>query len=139
MSAQSHFFQNRSLLSLHYLQWGRPDATPVIFLHGLRAYAQTWESVVESLGDKFCCYALDQRGRGLSNWAESHTYRTDCYVDDLEDLVDHLELKRFMLVGHSLGGANALGRHLRKPRRAHAGWPRAAPDGLAAAPATAVQ
>ncbi|WP_437881650.1 alpha/beta fold hydrolase [Pseudomonas sp. LRF_L74] len=108
MSAKSFFFHNRNLLPLHVLQWGRLDATPVILLHGLRAYAQTWESLAEALGDEFCVYALDQRGRGLSDWAEPHTYRTDYYVQDLEDLVDYLHLGRFMLVGHSLGGANAL-------------------------------
>lgn len=104
----SHFFHNRSMLPLHFLQWGKLDATPVILLHGLRAYAQTWQSLAESLGDEFCCYALDQRGRGLSDWADSHTYCTEHYVRDLEDLVEYLHLGRFMLVGHSLGGANAL-------------------------------
>tara|TARA_Y100001951_G_scaffold101807_1_gene107372 strand:+ start:74913 stop:75752 length:840 start_codon:yes stop_codon:yes gene_type:complete len=108
MPATSHFFQNRSMLPLHFLQWGRPGATPVVLLHGLRAYAQTWEPLAESLVDDFCCYALDQRGRGLSAWADSHTYRTEHYVHDLEDLVEYLHLGRFMLVGHSLGGANAL-------------------------------
>lgn len=108
MSAQSHFFFNRSGLRLHYLMWGQPQATPVILLHGLRAFVQTWESLVHALGDDYCCYALDQRGRGQSDWALSATYQTSHYVADLEDLVAHLALERFMLVGHSLGGANAL-------------------------------
>ncbi|WP_028696300.1 alpha/beta fold hydrolase [Pseudomonas cremoricolorata] len=108
MPAKSLFLHNRTLLSLHVLQWGRADATPVILLHGLRAYAQTWESLAHALGDDYCVYALDQRGRGLSSWAAARTYCTDYYVQDLEDLVEHLQLERFLLVGHSLGGANAL-------------------------------
>lgn len=108
MDANSFFFLNRDQLSLHVLQWGRPEATPVIMLHGLRAYAQTWASLAESLGDAYCVYALDQRGRGLSDWAEPASYCTESYVRDLEDLVAHLGLARFMLVGHSLGGSNAL-------------------------------
>lgn len=108
MTVHSQFFNNRSGLRLHVLRWGNPEATPLILLHGLRAYAQTWESLASALGDDFCCYALDQRGRGLSDWADSSSYHTESYVHDLEDLVAHLGLQRFALVGHSLGGANAL-------------------------------
>ncbi|WAJ38772.1 alpha/beta hydrolase [Pseudomonas sp. GOM7] len=108
MTAHSQFFNNRSGLRLHVLRWGNPQGTPLILLHGLRAYAQTWESLASTLGDDFCCYALDQRGRGLSDWAESSSYHSESYVQDLQDLVAHLGLQRFALVGHSLGGANAL-------------------------------
>lgn len=108
MSCESCFFTNRSGLHLHYLHWGPRDAAPLLLLHGLRAYAQTWESLVAALDGQFCCYALDQRGRGLSDWAQSDSYRTESYVSDLEDLVEHLQLQRFTLVGHSLGGTNAL-------------------------------
>ncbi|MBA1228548.1 alpha/beta hydrolase [Pseudomonas viridiflava] len=108
MSASSHFFTNRSSMRLHYLRTGDPSAIPVVLLHGLRAYAQTWESLVAALGERYCCYALDQRGRGSSEWADAITYRTDAYVADLEDLVAHLGLQRFVLIGHSLGGTNAL-------------------------------
>lgn len=81
---------------------------PLVLLHGLRAYAQTWESLVEALGPGFCVYALDQRGRGLSDWAPSASYHTQSYVEDLQDFVAHVGLQRFVLLGHSLGGANAL-------------------------------
>ncbi|WP_295473352.1 alpha/beta hydrolase [uncultured Pseudomonas sp.] len=117
MSVRSVFFTNRSGVRLHALQYGATGATPVVLLHGLRAYAQTWAPLAAALGDGYCCYALDQRGRGLSDWAPSDSYRTDCYVDDLEDLVAHLGLERFLLVGHSLGGANALEYARRHPRR----------------------
>lgn len=77
--------------------------------HGLRAYAQTWESLVQALGEGYCIFALDQRGRGLSDWAEPASYHTQSYVEDLEDLIDPVGLQRFVLLGHSLGGANTLG------------------------------
>lgn len=108
MPADSCFFTNRSGLRLHYLRWGASSGVPLVLLHGLRAYAQTWESLVQSLGEGYCIYALDQRGRGLSDWAEPSTYHTQSYVEDLEDLIAHVGLQRFVLLGHSLGGANAL-------------------------------
>ncbi|MCV4283351.1 alpha/beta fold hydrolase [Pseudomonas capsici] len=108
MPASSHFFTNRSGMRLHYLCWGDSSGIPVVLLHGLRAYAQTWESLANTLSDQYCCYALDQRGRGQSDWAHASSYRTESYVHDLEDLVAHLELQRLVLIGHSLGGTNAL-------------------------------
>src|SRR5207247_992840 len=54
------------------------------------------------------CIALDQRGHGDSEWSPSMDYRTESHVEDLDAFVDHLGLDRFVLVGMSLGGANAL-------------------------------
>ncbi len=108
MLHDSCFFTNRSGLRLHFLRWGESSGVPLVLLHGLRAYAQTWESLVQSLGEGYCIYALDQRGRGLSDWAEPASYHTQTYVEDLEDLIAHVGLQRFVLLGHSLGGANAL-------------------------------
>ncbi|WP_431033263.1 alpha/beta fold hydrolase [Pseudomonas yamanorum] len=108
MPADSCFFTNRSGLRLHYLRWGVQTGVPLVLLHGLRAYAQAWESLVQALGEGYCIYALDQRGRGLSDWAEPSSYHTQSYVEDLEDLIAHVGLQRFVLLGHSLGGANAL-------------------------------
>lgn len=108
MPYDSCFFTNRSGLRLHFLRWGEPTGVPLVLLHGLRAYAQTWASLVQSLGAGYCIYALDQRGRGLSDWAAPASYHTQSYVEDLEDLVAHVGLQRFILLGHSLGGANAL-------------------------------
>ena len=108
MSPDSRFFINRTGLRLHFLRWGDPSGVPLVLLHGLRAYAQTWESLVEALGAGYCVYALDQRGRGLSDWGPAASYHTQSYVEDLQDFVADVGLQRFVLLGHSLGGANAL-------------------------------
>lgn len=108
MHSVSSFFTTRAGLNLHVLRWGDPKGVPLVLLHGLRAYAQTWESLVEALGGGYCIYALDQRGRGLSDWAPAASYHTQSYVEDLQDFVAHAGLQRFVLLGHSLGGANAL-------------------------------
>lgn len=94
-------------LRLRCLSWGAPDAPPVVMLHGLRSYAQTWAPVAEALVDRYRVIALDQRGRGLSDWDPKRDYYAGAYVRDLEALVDALGLQRFALVGHSMGGTNA--------------------------------
>lgn len=104
---ESHFFSSGDL-TLHYLQWGNPGAIPVVMLHGLRGFAGTWQSLAQALGHDYCCYALDQRGRGESDWGPAMDYHTERYVEDLEALIDYLQLQAFILVGHSLGGTNSL-------------------------------
>lgn len=109
MDANHSFFKNRSGLNLHYLTWGQADRPVVILLHGLRSYALTWHMLAPLLAEKFYVVALDQRGRGLSDWAtDFNSYQTKFYVEDLEDLVQALNISQFMIVGHSLGGTNAL-------------------------------
>jgi len=95
-------------LTLHFVEWGPAGAPAIVMLHGLRSYAQTWEPVARSLIPRWRVIALDQRGRGRSDWDPDHNYFTKYYVRDLEVLVDTLNLERFVLLGHSMGGANAL-------------------------------
>lgn len=115
MSSSSHFFTSDGL-NLHYLKWGN-GKVPVVMLHGLRGFAQTWQDLVDALGNGFTFYALDQRGRGDSDWGPTEDYNADSYVKDLTRFVDHLELDCFILVGHSLGGQNAVEFMRQYPKR----------------------
>ena len=108
MRIGSHFFKNRSGLGLHYLTWGEPEQPVLIMLHGLRSYAATWHLLAPLLAEDFYVVALDQRGRGQSDWAEYSSYQTEYYVHDLEDLIAELKVDNVFLLGHSLGGSNAL-------------------------------
>jgi pimeloyl-ACP methyl ester carboxylesterase len=104
-------------LRVHYVEWGAPDAPPVVLLHGLRSYARTWEPVATALADRYRIIALDHRGRGDSAWDPAGDYRTGAYVSDLEQFADLLALERFTLIGHSMGGANAIVYAARNPGR----------------------
>lgn len=108
MRIGSHFFKNRSGLGLHYLTWGEPEQPVLIMLHGLRSYAATWQMLAPLIAKHFYVVALDQRGRGQSDWAEYSSYQTEYYVHDLEDLIAELKVDQIILLGHSLGGTNAL-------------------------------
>jgi len=94
-------------LRLRYVEWGRIDAPAIIMLHGLRSNARTWEPLALALAQQWRLIALDQRGRGESDWDPERNYFADVYVRDLEALVQQLGLRRFVLMGHSMGGANA--------------------------------
>lgn len=95
-------------LNLRFVEWGSRDAPAIVMLHGLRSYAHTWEPVALPLAREWRIVALDQRGRGRSDWDSQADYYTEAYVRDIEALVDNLSLRQFVLVGHSMGGANAI-------------------------------
>ena len=104
-------------LSLRVIEWGPQAATPVVMLHGIRGYAQTFAALAGSLGPAFRTIAYDQRGRGESDWDPLRQYYTDRYVRDLEAVVERLQLERFDLLGHSMGGIAAIVYAAANPRR----------------------
>lgn len=104
-------------LRLHVTQWGAPSARPVVMLHGIRGYAETFAAVAAALQPESRVIAFDQRGRGRSDWDLQHNYYTDAYVNDLAAVADALGLERFDLLGHSMGGINAIVYASRFPAR----------------------
>jgi len=98
-------------------EWGRPDAPPLVLLHGLRGFSGTWRGLASGLCDRWRLVAFDQRGRGESDWDPERNYYTDAYLADLESVVDQLELQRFVLLGHSMGGTTAYVYCVRHPER----------------------
>jgi pimeloyl-ACP methyl ester carboxylesterase len=97
--------------------WGEPSAPAVVLLHGLRGFSGTWRRLAASLASEYHLIALDQRGRGDSDWDARHDYYTDAYLSDLEGVVDDLGLRRFALLGHSMGGTTAYVYASRHPER----------------------
>jgi pimeloyl-ACP methyl ester carboxylesterase len=101
-------------MRFHYLDWGTRGLPPVVFLHGGGLNAHTWDIVCAALRCERHCVALDQRGHGESEWSPEMDYATESHAGDVGAFVDALKLERFVLVGMSLGGVNALawaGRH----------------------------
>jgi esterase len=91
-------------LRFNVVLWGDPSLPPVVFLHGFGGHARTWDHAARSLRDRFHVLAVDQRGPGDTEWAD--TYGSRPMVDDLAALGDAVGLGRFALVGASMGGVN---------------------------------
>jgi len=104
-------------LQMHCVTWGSPSAPPVVMLHGLRAYGQWFEEFAEAAEADIYLIAPDQRGRGWTDCAQDGQYDTDAYVTDLLQLADNWPLQRFAIIGHSMGGTNAINLPARYPER----------------------
>lgn len=96
-------------MRFRYLDWGTPGKPPVLFLHGGGLTAHTWDLVCLALRREYRCLAPDLRGHGDSEWSPEMDYGFETHRDDVEALVEHLRLDRFVLVGMSLGGLAAIG------------------------------
>ncbi len=95
-------------LSMHYLDWGDPAKPAIVLLHGLRGHAHSWDDVSLALCRDLRVLALDQRGRGLTDWASDGDYGVDAFVGDLVGFHRALGLEKFILMGHSMGARNAM-------------------------------
>lgn len=95
-------------MRFHFLEWGSPDAPPVVLLHGGHQSCHSWDLVSLHLAQKYRVLALDQRGHGDSEWARDVEYSNHTMSLDAEAFITTLGLQRPVLIGHSMGGRNAM-------------------------------
>src|ERR1043166_5367618 len=95
-------------LGLHYLEWGSADHPPLLFLHGGSAHAHWFDAVAPAFAARYHVVSLDQRGHGESEWARPATYATEDFAGDLLAVFDALSWRQAIVVGHSMGGHNAM-------------------------------
>ena len=95
-------------MRFHFLDWGHADAPPIVLLHGGHQSAHSWDLVSLHLAQTHHVLALDQRGHGDSEWARDVTYSNDEMSLDAEAFIAAVGLDRPVLIGHSMGGRNAM-------------------------------
>jgi pimeloyl-ACP methyl ester carboxylesterase len=80
-----------------------PDGAPqVVAIHGITSTSRAWLAVAQALEDRAVLIALDLRGRGASS-PVGPPFGIGTHADDVRALLDHLELRRPVVTGHSLG------------------------------------
>jgi pimeloyl-ACP methyl ester carboxylesterase len=103
----------------------------MVLIHGSMGSLHMWEGWARELGRQARLISVDLPGHGLTGAWPRDEYTVEAYADFIEVLVDTLNLDRFVLVGHSLGGAVAWSFAATRPNRVSqlilvdsAGYPR---------------
>lgn len=99
-------------VEIFYKDWGAGQ--PIVFSHGWPLSADAWDAqMLYFARNGYRVIAHDRRGHGRS--AEPFEGNNmDRYADDLAELIEHLDLKDAVLIGHSTGGGEVthyVGRH----------------------------
>jgi pimeloyl-ACP methyl ester carboxylesterase len=86
---------------------GSGGGVPILFLHSYAGTSEHWSAQLYHLRPRRRAVAMDLRGHGHSDKPPDGDYKVPSLADDIAAVVDALELRRFVLVGHSLGGSAA--------------------------------
>ncbi|MEJ6777058.1 MAG: alpha/beta fold hydrolase [Crocinitomicaceae bacterium] len=91
-------------MKLHFRELGLGQ--PLVILHGLFGFSDNWQSQAKKLADYYRVILIDLRNHGHSPWSDDFSY--DLMAQDVFELCQELNLKDFILVGHSMGGKVAI-------------------------------
>ncbi len=108
-------------IQMHYQQKG--DGPDVVLVHGITSSLAMWYMyVLPGLADGFRVTIYDLRGHGRSGLTPTG-YTSAEMAEDLHALLDHLDIEKASLVGHSFGGSVILHYAVMHPERVHALMP----------------
>ncbi|MFM7466844.1 MAG: alpha/beta fold hydrolase [Crocinitomicaceae bacterium] len=91
-------------MKLFYREVG--EGKPFVILHGLFGFSDNWATHAKKLADYYRVILVDLRNHGHSPWSDEITY--ELMVSDLNELITQLDLPKFILLGHSMGGKVAM-------------------------------
>ena len=86
---------------MHFVRAGR-GAPPLVFVHGFACRLEDWRAQLHHFGKSHTVVACDLRGHGETP-GRPHECSIAHYGGDVAALVNHLELARCVLIGHSMG------------------------------------
>jgi len=94
-------------VTIFFKDWGPKNAQPIVFHHGWPLSADDWDTqMLYFLGQGYRVVAHDRRGHGRSSQV-SDGHDMDHYAADTAAVVEHLDLRDAIHIGHSTGGGQA--------------------------------
>ena len=100
---------------LAVFRFGPEDGKPVLAIHGVTSSHLAWQWFADAMPD-FTIYAVDLRGRGDSRDVGG-PYGMGVHADDMDAVLEHLQIEKATVIGHSMGGFVALAMLHRHPHR----------------------
>ncbi len=100
----SGFIKTKDGTDIFYKDWGPKEAQPIVFHHGWPLSSDDWDTqMLFFLAEGYRVVAHDRRGHGRSSQVDTGN-DMDHYAADASAVVEHLDLKRAVHIGHSTGG-----------------------------------
>ena len=98
------FVKTKDGVNIFYKDWGPKEAQPIVFHHGWPLSADDWDNqMLFFLAEGYRVIAIDRRGHGRSDQV-SEGHDMDHYASDASAVVESLDLRNAVHVGHSTGG-----------------------------------
>ena len=98
-------------IEMSYYTLGDKNKYPLVFLHGALVFTDYYNDLIENLSKEYYIIGVDIRGHGRTTIG-TNSFSFTQISKDIIDLTNRLEIKKFNMVGHSLGGIILL--HLSK-------------------------
>ncbi|HHL33703.1 MAG TPA: alpha/beta fold hydrolase [Desulfobulbaceae bacterium] len=107
---QYPFVPKRFPIGSHALSYVDEGSGPaVVMVHGNPSWSYLYRNLITELRSRYRVIAPDHMGCGLSDKPENYPYRLKKHIENLGLLLDHLQIKRCVLVVHDWGGAIGMG------------------------------
>ena len=117
---QYHFECQKQSLQMSYMDLNpaRPNGQTVVLLHGKNFGSNYWEQVAEALAEKgFRVIMPDQIGFGKSSKPQAYQFSLQALAENTQGLLKSLGVKKYAVVGHSMGGMLAIRYALMYPKQ----------------------
>ncbi|MEK7603024.1 MAG: alpha/beta hydrolase [Patescibacteria group bacterium] len=96
----------RNISILNFKESG--SGPTIVFLHGMASSLRFWEDIIEKLSKNFHCISIDLLGFGNSPKPKDSRYDYDSHLSAVQDTLTSLGVKKFTIVGHSMGALLAV-------------------------------
>ncbi len=116
-SGASQYIELSDGVRMHYRVHGPATAPVLVLVHGFGASLHTWEPWVERLQPDYRIVSVDLPGHGLTRAPARYSFSASSNAELIDELAQHLNVRRFTIVGHSMGGAIATRLALDAPAR----------------------
>ena len=117
VSTDSRFLELPGGAVAHYRDQGSPDAPALVLIHGGLGSLHNWEPWIPKLVKDYRVVSLDLPGHGLTGRIPGDVYTRESMVEFVSEVLVELDIDRFALAGHSMGGGVALLYALERPEQ----------------------
>ena len=98
---KDHIISDDGVMINYYIKGSEKKA--LVFVHGYSCSSEYWWPQLEYFSNNYTTIAVDLAGHGKSG-SNRKEYSMEAFGDDVKSVIEHLDLDKVVLIGHSMGG-----------------------------------